>query len=90
MSGLFSYVPEKRYSQFPRRWLVEYHVDGRMKEPISKGSCTTLANARRNAVRACDQGFCATVRIFDRRNGQYQFTYKASAAGVSRQEGYVR
>ncbi len=90
MSSIFYTPVEKRYALYPRRWLVEYHVDGRRSNPTTKGSCATLTSARRNAVRACDQGFCTLVRIFDRRGGAYAYTYKASAAGVSRAEGYVR
>lgn len=90
MSSIFYTPTEKRYAQFPRRWLCEYHCDGRKVEPTTKGSCATLASARKNAVRACDQGFCTIVRIFDRKIGQYAFTYKQSTNGVLRHEGHVR
>lgn len=89
MSSIFYTPPEKRYADYPRRYLVEYHCDLR-KVPTTKGSCATLKSARTNAARACDQGFCVTVRIFDRKIGQYAFTYKASKNGTLRHEGYVR
>jgi len=82
---------EKRYAQYPRRYLNEYHVGGRRKEVASKGACATLASARSNAARACDQGFCSVVRIFDRKTGQYVFTYTAHAEhGVVRHVGYAK
>lgn len=90
MSTLFPVATEKRYANYPRRYLNEYHIDSRAKKPQAKGSCATLASARKQAVRACDQGFCTTVRVFDRMKGEYAFTYKASAVGVLRHEGYVR
>jgi hypothetical protein len=90
MTSLFYTPTEKRYAAYPRRWLNEYHIDSRHSKPQVKGACGTLASARRQAVRAVDQGFCTTVRIFDRRTGQYAFTYKASTSGVLRHEGYVR
>jgi exonuclease III len=90
MSSLFYTPTEKRYADYPRRWLNEYHIDSRHKTPQAKGSCGTLASARKQAARAVDQGFCTTVRIFDRRTGQYVFTYKAAVSGILRHEGYVR
>ncbi len=90
MSSLFYTPTEQRYADYPRRWLNEYHCDARRVKPTCKGACATLASARRQAVRAVDQGFCTAVRIFDRCSGQYVFTYKAGAAGVLRHEGYVR
>lgn len=90
MSSIFYTPPEKRYADYPRRYLVEYHVDGRLVKPTTKGSCATLHSARTNASKACDQGFCTVVRIFDRRTGSYVFTYKASKTGTLRHEGYVR
>lgn len=90
MATIFPHNEEKRYAQYPRRYSNEYHVDGREKKPIAKGSCATLESARKQAVRACDMGYCATVRIFDRKIGQYLFTYKDSKTGVLRHEGYVK
>ena len=90
MSSLFYTPVERRYADYPRRWLNEYHVDGRRLLPDAKGSCGTQASARAHAVRAIDQGFCTTVRVFDRRSGQYAWTYKHSVNGVLRHEGYVR
>lgn len=91
MSTLFPPIFEKRYADYPRRWLNEYYVDGRRSTgPDAKGSCATLIGARRQAVRACDLGYCSAVRIFDRRGGQYVMTYKASVSGVTRHEGFVR
>lgn len=90
MPSLFYTPPEKRYADYPRRYLVEYHVDARRLVPTAKGSCATLQSARTNATKACDQGFCTVVRIFDRKIGQYVFTYKASKHGTLRHEGYVR
>jgi len=88
--SLFYTPTEKRYAQYPRRYLNEYWIDSRSRVPQAKGSCATLASARKQAVRACDQGFCSSVRIFDRMKGEYIFTYKASTNGVLRHEGYVR
>jgi len=90
MGSLFPVITEKRYAQYPRRYLNEYHVDARTKKPTVKGSCATLDSARKQASNACDKGYCSVVRIFDRKTGQYMFTYKASANGVLRHEGYVK
>ena len=89
---LFNYPTEKRYAQYPRRYLNEYHVAvGHLRtKPDAKGSCATLASARRQASTAVDQGFCRVVRVFDRKTGQYVFTYKSSEHGTLRHEGYVR
>jgi hypothetical protein len=86
VSTLFPTITEKRYADYPRRYLNEYHVDSRTKMPDGKGSCATLVSARKHAVCAIDLGYCGIVRIFDRKIGQYLFTYKASG----RHEGYVR
>lgn len=90
MKSIFRFDEERRYAAYPRRYLNEYHCDARTKTPDAKGSCATLASARRQAVRACDMGFCSAVRIFDRMVGQYVFTYKASINGVIRHEGYTK
>lgn len=87
---IFPHEQERRYADYPRRYSNEYHCDGRNRTPDAKGSCATLASARRQAVRACDAGFCTTVHIFDRRTGQYVFTYKQSVNGVIRHEGYTK
>ena len=83
-------ITERRYADYPRRWLVEYHVDGREKLPTTKGRCATLSAARTNAARACDQGFCAVVRIFDSKIGQYHLTYKGRGDSLTRYEGNVK
>lgn len=90
MTTLWNYPVEKRYANYPRQFLCEYHVDSRLKKPITKGSCATLHSARNHAVAAIEHGFCTTVRIFDRRIGQYLFTYKKSVTGILRHEGYVK
>lgn len=90
MRKVFPHNEEKRYAQYPRRYLNEYHCDGRTKTPDAKGSCSTLESARRQSVRACDMGYCTIVRIFDRKIGQYVFTYKQSVNGIIRHEGYVK
>ena len=89
---LFNYPTEKRYADYPRRYLNEYHsIVGQLRtKPDAKGSCATLHSARRQASTAVDQGFCKVVRIFDRKTGQYVFTYKASTDGTLRHPGYVR
>lgn len=89
-SLLYPSTKERRYANYPRRWLVEYHFDARRKAPASKGPCSSLHNARRNAARACDQEFCTVVRIFDRLKGEYTFTYKQSPTGARRYPGYVK
>ena len=89
-SILYPAATEKRYADYPRRWLVEYHCDARQKEPTTRGSCAELQSARTRASRAVDQAFCTVVRIFDRRIGQYTFTYKPSANGTIRHEGFVK
>lgn len=89
-NGLFPVITERRYSDYPRRYLNEYHMGNRHVEIAAKGSCATLASARKHAVNACDKGYCTVVRIFDRMKGEYVFTYKQSTAGVLRHEGYVR
>lgn len=89
-SSLFPVITEKRYADYPRRYLNEYHFGNRHVEVGAKGSCATLASARKHAVNACDKGFCSVVRIFDRMKGEYLFTYKQSTTGVIRHEGYVR
>jgi hypothetical protein len=88
-SILYPAAQEKRYANYPRRWLVEYHCD-RRKEPTTRGACAELQSARTRASRAVDQGFCSVVRIFDRKSGQYAFTYKPSVDGTIRREGYVK
>lgn len=90
MTSIFYTPTEKRYADFPRRYLVEYHVDGREKEPTTKGRCATLFSARKHAVAAIDGGFCSIVRIFDSKTGSYVYTYKGTAAGISRADNYVR
>jgi hypothetical protein len=90
MSTLFPPILEKRYTDYPRRYTVEYHVDARTKQPDAKGRCITLASSRSHAIRAIDLGYCSIVRIFDHKIGQYLLTYKAAATGISRQDGYVR
>lgn len=90
MSTLFPVPYERRYTSHARRWLVEYHVDGRTKHPDAKGSCATLHSARKHAVNAIDLGYVHTARIFDRVTGQYKLTYKASVNGVLRHEGFVK
>ena len=90
MPTLFPPILEKRYSAYPRRYLNEYHVDGRTRYPSAKGSCATLASARTHATKAIDLGYCTIVRVFDRMIGQYVFTYKSSVSGISRHEGYVK
>ena len=89
-SILYPAITERRYADYPRRWLVEYHVDGREKLPTTKGRCATLTNARTNAARACDQGFCAVVRIFDSKTGQYHLTYKGRGEETVRVAGYAK
>ncbi len=78
---------EKRYAQYPRRYLNEYYLDARTRVPQAKGSCATLSSARAHAVRAVEQGFCSKVVIFDRKIGQYVLGYKGSKIGVLRYEG---
>lgn len=90
MASLFYTPKERRYADYPRRYLNEYHCDARKAEPTTKGPCATLFSARNHATRAIDHGFCTVVRIFDRKTGQYVMTYKGSAAGIARHEGYVR
>ena len=90
MSTLFPVPTEKRYADYPRRFLVEYHVDGRTKLPDGKGSCATLHSARKHAVASIDGGYCFVTRIFDRMIGQYLWTYKSSVNGIIRHEGYVK
>lgn len=83
MSHFFSYKPEKRYAQFPRRYLVEYHVDGRSRagasSPDAKGACATLKSARNHATNSIDDGFCGAAFVFDRKIGQYIIGYKGNA-----------
>ena len=90
MSKLFNYANEKRYAQYPRRYSVEYHVHARTKAPTAKGACATLHSAKTNAGKAILNGFCATVRIFDRRLGQYIMTLKGGNAGISVTAGYTK
>lgn len=91
MSKFFSYASEQRYAQYPRRYSVEYHVDSRRKEPITKGACATLHSAKTNAGRAILNGFCTQVRIFDRKTGQYRLTFKGTAdTGIRVTEGYTK
>lgn len=90
MTAIFYTPTERRYEQHPRRWLNEYHCDGRRAKPDAHGACATLHSARRQAVMAVDQNFCTVVRIFDRLTGKYKFTYKASPHGPLRHEGYKR
>lgn len=89
-SILYPASTEKRYADYPRRWLVEYHCDARSKEPTTTGSCAELSSARTRASRAVDQGFCTVVRIFDRKGGQYLYTYKPSSNGTIRHDHYVK
>jgi hypothetical protein len=98
MSTLFPVPTEKRYAQYPRRYLVEYPVDGRTKRPDAKGSCATLHSARKHASNSIELGYCAIARIFDRKIGQYVFTYKGvnyttkegERQEIVRFEGFVR
>lgn len=90
MSTLFPPILEKRYAQYPRRYLVEYHVDGREKMPSAKGSCATLASAKKHAVGNITLGYISVARIFDRKIGQYLQTCKKSTDGISIHAGYVR
>jgi hypothetical protein len=90
MATLFPAIYEKRYVNYPRRWLVEYHVDGRSRYPDAKGSCITKVSARAAAAKAIINGYVHTVRIFDRRNGQYECTLKKSDFGIREHLGYVK
>jgi hypothetical protein len=90
MSTLFPAITERRYADYPRQFSVEYHVDGRTKLPDGKGACSTMASSKAHATRAIILGYCSIVRIFDRRTGQYQFTFKAAAHGITVHDGYVR
>jgi hypothetical protein len=90
MATLFPPIYERRYAQYPRRFNVEYHVDGRSKFPDSRGKCATLASAKSHAIRAIELGYCHTVRIFDHMTGQYLLTYKNSVHGIMRHPDYVK
>ncbi len=89
---VFNYSTEARYADYPRRYSNEYHMAvGQVRgKPDAKGACATLHSARRQAAMAVDQGFCKVARIFDRRTGQYVYTYKNGVAGIIRHEGYVK
>lgn len=89
-SSLYPAVIERRYSDYPRRWLVEYFLDDRAMVALAKGSCATLQSGRKHANNACDTGFAYAARIFDRKVGAYKYTYKRSANGVLRHEGFVK
>lgn len=92
MSKYFQVVEERRYAQFKRRYLSEYFFDSRRRidAPNVSIGYATLASARQKATRAIDQFQCTTVRIFDRKTGQYVFTYKNSVTGILRHDGCVR
>jgi len=90
MSKFFTYIPERRYALYPRRYSVEYHVDGRRNEPTTKGACATLHSAKTNAGRAILNGFCSTVRIFDRKTGAYSLTFQGSNDSLCVTQGYVK
>lgn len=92
MSSIFKPIIERRYADYPRRYLCEYHVfaTNSIMRPDSKGRCATLVSARHHAMNAIDDGFCAVVRIFDSKIGQYLFTYKASKSGIIKHEGCVK
>lgn len=90
MKSIF-YIPrERRYAQYPRRYLNEYHIYTDVPIPDAKGACATLASARKHAGAAIELGQCHVVRIFDRKTGQYVFTYKGNKSGYQRFEGHVR
>lgn len=90
MSTLFPPILERRYAQYPRRYGVEYHLDGRTKIPDARGRCITLASSKTRAIRAIELEYCHTVRIFDNMLGKYLLTYKRSEHGILRHEGYVK
>jgi hypothetical protein len=90
LASMVPVIKERRYANWPRRWLNEYHFGNRHAQVGTKGSCATLKSARRQANHACDMEFCTVVRIFDRMRGEYVFTYKASPHGTIRHPGYVR
>jgi hypothetical protein len=86
----FPTITERRYADYPRRYLNEYHFGNRTVVVGTKGSCATLVSARKQAVHACDMNFCSVVRIFDRMKGEYVYTYKQSVHGALRHDGYVK
>lgn len=92
MSKYFPVTEERRYAQFKRRYLNEYFFDSRRRidSPNVSIGYATLASARQKATRAIDQFDCTTVRIFDRKTGQYVLTYKDSVHGILRHEGCVK
>jgi hypothetical protein len=89
--GHFPAIRERRYASHTRPFLNEYFWDSRRKptSPQAKGSCSTLASARKQALRAVELYQCTTVRIFNRATGQYVLTYKAVPDGIRRHEGFV-
>lgn len=92
MSKHFQKIEERRYADYPRRYLCEYFFDARWHwtKPQSKGPCATLHSAKSHAVRAIDVFGCSVVRIFDHMKGEYVRTYKKSAHGITIHEGFVK
>ncbi len=88
----FKTPDEKRYADFKRRYLNEYFFDSRRRidRPDVSIGYATLHSARQKATRAIDQFSCTTVRVFDRKTGQYVFTYKQSVTGILRHAGCVK
>lgn len=86
MSTLFPVPTERRYAQYKRRYLNEYTWDSRSKKAQAKGSCATLHSARKHAVNACDIWLCTTVRIFDRKTGQYVVIYSRKGNVTTRKD----
>ena len=84
MSTSFPIPKERRYADFPRRWLVEYHMHSTRTKPDTVGRCATLKSARSHATDAIDVWQYKLVRIFDSKIGQYVLTYKASPTGILR------
>ena len=91
MSKHFPAPVERRYAQYPRRYLNEYRWGRESFDKASvRGACATLASAKKHASAAIDVWGYAAVHIFDRLKGEYVRTYKRAAGGISIHEGLVK